>query len=245
MHLLLTKPRLSIVSLGLALLLLMFSLPTAQAQDNKVSQRDTVIINANPVKFYPTLGLSFRTPIFPIAGDDATPIPVSDTLYRTGHPGFDSEDNLTGIALNIGLQLTTGKIGIEYNPSIRYGVYATSGGIGNVSGLEAKRKILIDHHFNVWLNRRIDFGVGISMLNAGETMNMSIVQGAGVFNSLGTIEQNIQMTSYNLMVNIPIKEVVNFELKAHLIPPGFPDANRFTSAVSLRVYYKFGFLHKN
>ena len=54
------KPQLLVISSALALLFLMLSLSFVQAQDNKVSQRDTVVINK--LKFYPTLGISHRTP---------------------------------------------------------------------------------------------------------------------------------------------------------------------------------------
>lgn len=61
MSLSLTKIRLTSVSFVLTLLLCVSGF-VAYAQNDKVPQKDTVVINK--LKFYPTIGLSYSPPIY-------------------------------------------------------------------------------------------------------------------------------------------------------------------------------------
>lgn len=94
---------------------------------------------------------------------------------------------------------------------------------------------IVDHNFNLTLRRKINYGVGISVVN--------FRTGFSFENPIGVQRyQSIEFNTYNAFVTFPYKKILFIELKALYVPNGFPE-NPYEQYImySLRVYYKLNF----
>ena len=145
---------------------------------------------------------------------------------------YDYERNVQGLSINPGIQIRSGFIGIEYYSNLRYDVVSWVIGVEN----ERIKDFLIDHNFNLIFARKIDFGLGLSIVNSGK--------GFEFVNPIPRYH-NIEFKSYNAFVTIPVKKIFNLEIKALYIPKDFPEnPEQKCIMFSLRIYYKFDFLNK-
>ena len=180
---------------------------------------------AKAIELYPTAGITWRstaTSFFNFKG-----IMPSDPTIP-----YDYERNVQGLSMNPGIQIRSGFIGIEYYSNLRYDV------VSGVIGVENERikDFLIDHNFNLIFARKIDFGLGLSIVNSGK--------GFEFVNPIPRYH-NIEFKSYNAFVTIPVKKIFNLEIKALYIPKDFPEnPEQKCIMFSLRIYYKFDFLNK-
>jgi hypothetical protein len=180
---------------------------------------------ARTIKIYPTAGITWRSTAMNFFNFNAV-IPADPTIP------YDYERNVQGFSINPGLQIEVFNIGFEYYPNLRYDVVHGVIGVEN----ERIREFIIDHNFNLILKRKIDFGIGLTIVNAGK--------GYEFVNPIPRYH-NIEFKTYNTFVTIPVKKVINLEIKALYIPKDFPvNPNEQYIMYGLRVYYKFDFLNK-
>ncbi|HBH25029.1 MAG TPA: hypothetical protein DDY13_16615 [Cytophagales bacterium] len=177
------------------------------------------------IKIYPTAGITWRSTAMNFFNFKAV-IPADPTKP------YSYEKNVQGFSINPGLQIRTRNIGFEYYSNLRYDVI--------YSRLESEnvyvKEFIVDHNFNLVFKRKIDFGVGLTFVNAGK--------GYEFVNPVPRYH-NIEFKTYNAFVTIPIKKVINLEIKALYIPEDFPEnPNEQYIMYSLRAYYKFDFLNK-
>lgn len=179
----------------------------------------------NAIQIYPTAGITWRSTAMNFFNFKAV-IPADPTIP------YDYERNVQGFSLNPGLQLNSKFIGFEYYSNLRYDV------VHGVIGVENKRvkEFIVDHNFNLIFKRKIDFGFGLTIINAGK--------GYEFVNPIPRYH-NIEFKTYNIFVVVPIKKVINLEIKALYIPNNFPEnPDEQYIMYSLRAYYKFDFLNK-
>lgn len=186
-----------------------------------------LVAQEKAIKVYPTIGITWRstaTGLLNLSG-------VWD--YDPKVP-YDYERNVQGFSINPGIQmeLSSLPIGIEYYPNLRYDVVSF-----NFFPVDTYNKqFLIDHNFNLYVKRKVTGGVGFSIVNSG----------AGFDYVNPTPEYfEIEFRTYNVFIVLPIKKIVNLEVKALYIPVDFP-ANPHGEHImfSLRLYYKFQFLDR-
>lgn len=179
-----------------------------------------------PLNFYPTAGITWRSTamnFFNLKGI----WPADPTIP------YSYERNVQGLALNIGLQARMKYVGFEYYPGLRYDAVHGTIGVEN----KYVKEFLIDHNFNFFVGRKITYGIGISIVNDNK-----------VYSFVNPILRyhNIEFKTYNFFVTVPIKKVINLEIKALYVPTGFPyNPKEKYIMYSLRVYYKFNFLNSN
>lgn len=177
------------------------------------------------IKIYPTAGINWRIAVMNVFNFKAI-IPADPTKP------YSYEKNVQGFSFNPGIQLTSNIIGFEYYPNLRYDVVHYIFG----SNDEYKKNFLIDHNLNLILKRKVEFGFGMTIVNAGK-----------VYEFVNPIPRyhNIEFKTYNVFVTVPIKKVINLEIKALYIPKDFPEnPNEQYVMYSLRAYYKFDFLNR-
>ena len=180
---------------------------------------------SNTIKFYPTAGITWRSTAMNFFNFKGV-IPADPTIP------YDYERNVQGLSMNPGIQIRSGFIGFEYYSNLRYDV------VHGVIGVENQRvkEFIIDHNFNLIFERKIDFGLGISIVNSGK--------GFEFINPVPRYH-NIEFKTYNAFVTVPIKKILYLEIKALYIPKDFPENPKGNYIMySLRVYYKFDFLNK-
>ena len=177
------------------------------------------------IRIYPTAGINWRIAVMNVFNFKAI-IPADPTKP------FPYERNVQGFGISPGLQIRSGIIGFEYYPNLRYDVV--------YSRIESEndyiKEFIVDHNFNLILKRKVDFGFGMTIVNAGK--------GYEFVNPIPRYH-NIEYKTYNVFVTVPIKKVINLEIKALYIPKDFPfNPNEQYVMYSLRAYYKFDFLNR-
>jgi hypothetical protein len=177
------------------------------------------------IQVYPTAGISWRSTAMNFFNFKAI-------IREDPTKPYHYEKNVQGFSLNPGILIKAKTIGVEYYSNLRYDV------ISGTIGQENKfiKEFIIDHNFNLIISRKIDFGLGLTIVNAGE--------GYAFVNPIPRYH-NIEFKTYNLFVTVPVKKLIQLEIKALYIPKDFPE-NREEKYLmySLRVYYKFNFLNK-
>lgn len=198
--------------MGILSVLLLFSLHKANGQEKSIT-------------IYPTAGITWRSTAMNFFNFRAI-IPADPTRP------YSYEKNVQGLSVNPGMQVRSGSIGLEYYSNLRYDVVHFK--LSSID--EDVKDFIIDHNFNFIVKRKVDFGVGMSIVNAGE--------GYGFVNPIPRYH-NIEFKTYNVFVTVPIKKTVNLEIKALYVPIDFPyNPNEQYIMYSLRVYYTFDFLMK-
>jgi len=180
------------------------------------------------LEIFPTIGFSARstpTGVFDFRGVNS----IDPTLI------YSDEANLQGFSFNPGIQFRWGKVGLEYYPNLRYDAIYSKLSTG--SSNDYVKEFIVDHNINVlFRGRRIDYGLGISVINAGK----------GFVNPYPDPRYiDIQFNTYNIFMVIPIKKIIHLELMALYIPRNLPSVpDKDAMMLNLRVYYKFDFLNK-
>jgi len=198
------------------------------------------------IEFYPTAGITWRSTAMNFFNFGAV---IPDDYTRP----YDYERNVQGVSLNIGLQVQfLDHLTLEYYPNLRYDVlYVEFDPAGkefirliNGDSLFFNDKVIyikdfiIDHNWNLSYKKKLTYGVGISIVNANKVYT---------FYNPPTLKRyhNIEFKTYNAFIVIPIKKILNLEIKAMYIPRDFPEnPNEEYMMYSLRLYYKFDFLKK-
>jgi hypothetical protein len=177
------------------------------------------------IKIYPTLGVTWRVAVMNFFNLNAV-IPNDPTIP------YSYERNVQGFSINPGIQIITSIIGFEYYPGFRYDVVYSSLEVENVYFKE----FIVDHNFNLILKRKLGFGIGMTIVNAGK--------GFEFVNPIPRYH-NIEFKAYNAFVTIPVKKIINLQIEVQYIPKDFP-RNPYEKYImySLRAYYKFDFLNK-
>lgn len=180
-----------------------------------------------PIRIYATAGVTWRSTAMNVFNFNGV---------RTADPTipYDYERNVQGFSVNPGLQIRTKYIGFEYHPNLRYDVVH-----GVVIGIPNKRvkEFIVDHNFNLILTRKIDFGIGLTVVNAGKEYEF--------VHRMIPRYHNIEFVTYNVFVTVPVRKVINLEIKALYVPKNFPQNPRSEVIMySLRAYYMFGLLNK-
>ena len=142
---------------------------------------------------------------------------------------YDYERNVQGLSINPGLQLQSGYLGFEYYSNLRYDVVHGTIGVEN----KYVKYFIIDHNINFFVKRKLSYGVGISIVNDNK-----------VYSFVNPVLRyhNIEFKTYNVFVTLPIKKIINLEIKALYVPKGFPvNPKEKYIMYSLRAYYKFNF----
>jgi len=196
------------------------------------------------IKVYPTSGITWRSTAMNFFNFKSI-VPADPTKP------YNYERNVQGFGINLGLQLELfNNITFEYYPSLRYdythhyydlsknrliNVINGDSIFGNDYPIDVKEFIL-DHNFNLIFRRKIDFGFGLTIVNAGK--------GYEFVNPIPRYH-NIEFKTYNAFITVPIKKLINLEIKALYIPKDFPEnPDEQYIMYSLRAYYKFDFLNK-
>ncbi|MEO1052365.1 MAG: hypothetical protein AAFX87_17155 [Bacteroidota bacterium] len=180
------------------------------------------------IELFPTIGITWRSPATQFFDFSGVFPEEMNSLY-------DDERNTQGLALNTGLLIRYNeKFEFEYYPGWRYDVVQREPGVLN----SRIRQFIVDHNWNIQYKKKLGVGIGFSIINTGK----------GYFNDLelhGNQEfRSIQFESFNFFVDIPIKKVIDFEVKVQYVRRDFP-ANRTldVTMLNLRVYYRFRFLN--
>ncbi len=177
------------------------------------------------IKIYPTAGITWRSTAMNFFNFKAV-IPADPTKP------YPYEKNVQGFSINPGVQIRTKIIGFEYYPNLRYDVIHYNLG----SEEEYTKGFLIDHNFNLIFRRKIDFGIGMTIVNSGKTYEF--------VNPIPRYH-DIEFKTYNFFVTIPIKKIINLEVKALYVPKDFPEnPDEQYIMYSLRAFYKFDFLNR-
>lgn len=176
-------------------------------------------------KLSPTAGITWRSTVMNFFNFNGV---VPDDFTKP----YSSEKNVQGFSLNPGIQIEYKIVGFEYYANLRYDVVYFKFG----SNEEYEKDFLLDHNFNIYINKKIQYGIGLSIINSGK--------GYEFVNPIPRYH-NIEFKTYNAFVTVPIKKILNLEIKALYIPKDFPEnPNEKYIMYSLRVYYKFNFLNK-
>jgi len=168
---------------------------------------------------------------------------------------YDEDKNVQGFSLNLGLRYKfNDKISLEYYPSLRYDymyhklhfiskklieVYNNVDSLFDVTyRRENINGIIIDHDISLLFSKRkFDFGIGITLVNAGKGFEYE-------YNSVNRY-LTTEFLTYNAIIQVPIKKVINLELKINYVPNGFPEGSTAKHFMhTLRAYYKFNFPKK-
>jgi hypothetical protein len=174
------------------------------------------------VTIVPTAGITWRSTAMNFFNFKAV-IPYDPT-----NP-YHYEKNVQGFSLNPGLQFKAKSVGIEYFSNLRYDVVHYILGSNN----QYKKEFIIDHNFNLILKKKFDFGFGLTIVNAGK--------GYRFVNPIPRYH-HIEFKTYNFFVTLPIKKVMNLEIKALYVPKNFPENPKERYMMySLRAYYTFKF----
>lgn len=197
--------------LGLLLFVIFVSNNTAIAQESKVN------ISA-------TAGITWRSPamhIFHFRG-----------IHRNNfQSSYDNERNIQGFSVNPGLRVNYKKIGFEYYPNLRYDVVNQDLTDPQITDNFIK-EFIVDHNFNFFVRRKVDYGAGFSIVNTGKTISYVI--------NNNQFSHNIQFHTINAFVAVPIKKVLDLEIKVHFIPNGFHGHHSArTLLYTLRAYREF------
>jgi|LNFM01.2.fsa_nt_gb hypothetical protein len=176
------------------------------------------------IRVYPTIGVSWRSTAMNFFNFKAV-IRADPTVP------YNYERNVQGFSINTGVSIQSQNFEFEYYPNWRYDV------INSVLGLDDTyvKGFIVDHNFNFTLRRKINYGVGISVVN--------FRTGFSFENPIGVQRyQSIEFNTYNAFVTFPYKKILFIELKALYVPNGFPE-NPYEQYImySLRVYYKLNF----
>lgn len=179
-------------------------------------------------KVIPTIGVSFRSTVMNFF--NFKPVTPFDPTVP-----YPYEKNVQGLSIDPGMQLTNEKISLVYYAGLRYDV--------THSDLQVEDKyykeFILDHHFSLLLNKKFDYGVGLSIINFQKSFQFE--------NPVNVLRyQNIQFNSFDLILGLPINKKSKIEFKVHYIPNGFPEnPNEKYIAYSLRYYLKVPFRKKN
>ena len=178
---------------------------------------------AKLIKLYPTAGITWRS--------TAVSSIHLYSSYRTSP--YDYERNVQGFSLNPGIQLEFRKVGFEYYTNLRYDVVHSKTGALN----DYVKDFLLDHNINLFYHHKIQYGLGMSIVNSGKGFEF-------VYRRVPKYH-NIEFKTYNIFVTIPVKKIVFLEIKALYVPKDFPENQEAEYLMfSLRAYYKFDFLNK-
>lgn len=176
-------------------------------------------------KFSPTAGITWRSTVMNFFNFNGV---IPDDFTKP----YDYERNVQGFSLNPGIQIEYKNIGFEYYANLRYDVVYFKFG----SNEEYEKDFLLDHNFNIFINSKIQYGIGLSIINSGK--------GYEFVNPIPRFH-NIEFKTYNAFLTVPIKKILYLEIKALYIPKDFPENPEEKYIMySLRVYYKFDFLNK-
>lgn len=194
---------------------------------------------AQEVKIYPTAGVTWRSSVMNVFNFKSI-VPADPTIP------YNYERNVQGFGVNVGLQMQLlNHFTIGYYPSLRYdythhyydlsknrliNVINGDSIYGNDHPIEVK-DFIIDHNFNLILTKGVNFGAGLSIVNAGE--------GFEFVNPVPRYK-HLEFKTYNVFLIIPFRKTVNLELKALYIPRGFPEnPDEQYIMYSIRAYYRF------
>lgn len=138
------------------------------------------------------------------------------------------EKNVQGFSLNLGVKYETSKYSLEYCPNFRYDVTHSNLKIEN----DYFKSFIIDHNINFLIRRKISYGLGMSIINHNEGFEFENPVGVHRY-------KNIEFSTINCLMVIPMKKRVFLELKALYIPRGFPlDEEKKYITYSMRGYYQ-------
>ncbi len=173
------------------------------------------------VSVYPTVGLTWRSTAMNFFNFKAVN-PADPTVP------YPYERNVQGLSLNTGVFVKTSSFGFEYYLNLRYDVTHNDLKIEDTY----YKEFITDHNFNFILQKKIDYGIGISIVNFNKGFEFE--------NPVGVMRyQDIQFNSYNFLVILPLKKKFYLELKALYIPHGFPEnPNEKYMMYSIRFFYK-------
>lgn len=178
------------------------------------------------VSIHPTFGMSFRSTAMNFFNFRAVE-------RRDFTLPYNYEKNVQGIALDLGVQLDVLSIGLEYSPRFRFDYVHSNYDIALQEPLPDTKDFLLDHNVNIFFRRKIIYGTGFTIVNAGK--------GYWFENPVGFRRyHNIEFMTYNLFVGVPVKKHLCLEFKAQYIPENFP-INRQDDYImySLKAYYTF------
>ncbi len=191
----------------------------------------------NSEKVSITAGITLRT--------NADTYFQSVTTRQIFYRPFEYDQNLIGKRLSLGVEYQlSNRIAIEYYANLGYDNVAsypdansrvfiispdgdTLGGYNNRIDI---REFLIDHNIQLVRRGKINYGVGFSLINAGKGLENE-VNGRPVF-------QNIQFTSYNAFMQIPLWKGLHTELKIQYLTTGLPTPPN-DMLIAMRVFYRF------
>lgn len=184
------------------------------------------LAQTQPVSIRPTFGMSFRSTAMNFFNFKAVE-------KRDFTLPYNYEKNVQGIALDLGVQLNLFSIGLEYNPRFRYDYVHGNYDIALHKRLPDTKDFLLDHNVNIFFRRKLIYGTGLTIVNAGK--------GYWFENPVGFRRyHHIEFMTYNIFVGLPIKKYLCLEFKAQYVPENFP-INRHDDYImySLRAYYTF------
>lgn len=138
------------------------------------------------------------------------------------------ERNVQGFSLNLGIKYETSNYSLEYYPNFRYDVTHRNLKIEN----DHFKSFIIDHNVNFLIRRKISYGLGMSIINYNKGFEFENPVGVHRY-------KNIEFTTINCLMVIPMRKRVFLELKALYIPKDFPlNANEQYMTYSIRSYYQ-------
>jgi hypothetical protein len=141
---------------------------------------------------------------------------------------YSYERNVQGFSLNLGVKYETSKYSLEYYPNFRYDVTHRNLKIEN----DHFKSFIIDHNINFLIRRKISYGLGMSIINYNKGFEFENPVGVHRY-------KNIEFSTINCLMVIPMKKRVFLELKALFIPKGFPlDEEEKYVTYSMRAYYQ-------
>jgi len=147
---------------------------------------------------------------------------------------YDYERNIQGVSVTPGLLVSNGRIGIEYYLNLRYDVTHTERAFPFPCPSRRVKEFIVDQNVNLVFNRnrKVDWGLGLSVVNTGK--------GFAFENPIGVQRyHNIQFTSYNAFAVFPLRDQLFLELRALLVPHGFPDSpGAVVITYSARAFYR-------
>ncbi len=167
------------------------------------------------------------------------------------------EISVQGVSLNIGLQYRLShRLKLEYHPNLRYdhlridteyietryvpkAINSTDSTFVDFYTSEEVKAFIVDHNFNfIFKGKKLDYGIGMTIVASGKLIE---------YNTSPTTTElfNIEFSTYNAFIVVPIKKVINLEIKALYIPSGFPyNRKEKYMMYSLRAFYKFNLKRK-
>ncbi|MEO1054594.1 MAG: hypothetical protein AAFX87_28440 [Bacteroidota bacterium] len=182
------------------------------------------------LELYPTVGLKYRSPATRfIDFSGIRKVPLNSI--------FAGEKNIQSAGFSIGMVARYNqKLEFEYYSFLRHDYISYA----SVNPITFNKEFIADHEVSIKLRRKVAFGLGFSVINTGKGYrNLEMVNGNTDYNS-------IQFSSYNFLIDIPVKRIIDLEIKVQYVPQEFPtNRSAAVTMLSLRAYYRFNFLNRN